>query len=93
MYACIYNTEIFDFLIDIIPAEDLKALKKFPAEGMLQVLPSNHSNPKWLQKSANEKILTIDSSFKFIHLLFLIHFKNQLFILSTIYTVHNLSKK
>ncbi len=58
MYACIYNTEIFDFLIDIIPAEDLKALKKFPAEGMLQVLSSNQNNPKWLQKSANKKILT-----------------------------------
>ena len=31
VYACIYDTEIFDFLIDIIPPEDLKALKKFPA--------------------------------------------------------------
>jgi hypothetical protein len=36
----------FDFLIDIIPAEDLKALKRFPAEGMLQVLSSNATNPK-----------------------------------------------
>jgi hypothetical protein len=41
VYACIYNTEIFDFLIDIIPSEELKALKKYPAEGMFQILPSN----------------------------------------------------
>lgn len=53
MYACIYNTEIFDFLIDIIPAEDLKALKRFPAEGMLQVLPSNSSNTKWSTTTTN----------------------------------------
>jgi hypothetical protein len=39
VYACIYNTEIFDFLIDIIPNEELKNLKKFPAEGMFQILP------------------------------------------------------
>jgi len=46
VYACIYNTEIFDFLIDIIPPEELKALKKFPTEGMLQVLPSGQNNSK-----------------------------------------------
>jgi hypothetical protein len=44
VYACIYNTEIFDFLIDIIPNEELKALKKYPAEGMFQILPSNREN-------------------------------------------------
>ncbi len=33
MYACIFNNEIFDFLIDNIPNEELKALKKYPAEG------------------------------------------------------------
>jgi len=27
-------------LIDIIPPEDLKALKKYPADGMMQILPS-----------------------------------------------------
>jgi hypothetical protein len=27
-------------LIDIIPNEELKALKKYPAEGMFQILPS-----------------------------------------------------
>jgi hypothetical protein len=43
VYACIYNTEIFDFLIDIIPNEELKALKKYPAEGMFQILPSKDS--------------------------------------------------
>ena len=37
--ACIYNTEIFDFLIDIIPREDLKNLKKLPAEGMFNPVP------------------------------------------------------
>lgn len=37
--ACIYNTEIFDFLIDIIPKEDLKSLKKLPAEGMFNPIP------------------------------------------------------
>ena len=40
VYACIYNTEIFDFLIDIIPSEELKVLKKYPAEGMFQILPN-----------------------------------------------------
>ena len=33
VYACISNNEIFDFLIDTIPNEELKALKKYPAEG------------------------------------------------------------
>lgn len=42
VHACIYNTEIFDFLIDIIPNEELKVLKKYPAEGMFQVLPKDH---------------------------------------------------
>ena len=37
--ACIYNTEIFDFLIDIIPKQDLKSLKKLPAEGMFNPIP------------------------------------------------------
>ena len=43
--ACIYNTEIFDFLIDIIPKEDLKSLKKLPAEGMFNPIP------RWFSKS------------------------------------------
>ena len=39
-------------MIDIIPAEELKALKKYPAEGMFQILPSNRENlHKWSMKA------------------------------------------
>lgn len=48
VYACIYTTEIFDFLIDIIPASELQALRKTPSEGMMQILPTKETREnKW----------------------------------------------
>ena len=39
--ACIYNTEIFDFLMDLIPKSYLRRLKKKPGKVMFSVFPIN----------------------------------------------------